>query len=153
MNKSVRHKKIIEIIRSGAIETQEQLAAELGRMGIGVTQATVSRDIKELGLVKIPSGDSTVYALPGRMPVPAHDSRLKRLFAESVQKVDYSENLIIIKTMPGEAQGVASAIDQSGLEGVIGTVAGDDTILVVVKPKGVTEGVMKRFQEMAGGYD
>ncbi len=152
MVKLARQKKIIEIIRSGPVETQDQLVRELNRAGFSVTQATVSRDIKELGLVKVPgNGSLPRYALPERSPAPSREDRLKRLFADSVQGMDCSENLVVVKTLPGEAQGVASAIDQAQWPNVIGTVAGDDTILVVVKPKNAAEEILERFKRLAGG--
>lgn len=152
MAKLIRQKKIIEIISSRPVETQEQLAGELNRAGFAVTQATVSRDIKELGLVKAPGEKNTsIYALPGRGPAPGGEERLKRHFLNSVQGVDNSENIIVIKTLPGDAQGVASAIDQARWSKIIGTVAGDDTILVVVKPKSAVEDILRRFRELSGG--
>ncbi|MFZ5633664.1 MAG: arginine repressor [Bacillota bacterium] len=147
-----RHKKIIEIIKSRPVETQDQLARELHLAGFAVTQATVSRDIKELGLVKVPGENNlSYYGLPDRGAARGREARLKRLFISSVQEIDHSENLIVVKTLPGEAQGVASAIDQSGWEGIIGTVAGDDTILVVTRPKSAVKGILKRFEELIGG--
>lgn len=150
--KIFRQKKIAEIVRANRIETQEELAAALRDEGFSVTQATVSRDIKEMGLIKIPGDNNTsYYAVPGRDTVRYSEDRLKRLFINSVQYIDSSENLIIIKTLPGEAQGVASAVDQSGWPEIIGTVAGDDTILVIVKPKSMTAAVHQRFNQLAGG--
>jgi transcriptional regulator of arginine metabolism len=152
MVKLIRQKKIIDIIRDRPVETQSQLAAELTRMGFSVTQATVSRDIKELGLIKVPGEKNTsIYALPDRGAVHKKEDRLRRTFVNSVQWMDRSENLLVIKTLPGEAQGVASAIDQAQWPDIIGTVAGDDTILVVVKPKSAAEEVLDRFRRLAGG--
>lgn len=152
MIKLNRQKKIIEIIRSRPVETQFQLTSQLQREGFAVTQATVSRDIKDLGLVKVPwENQSSVYALPDRGTAQNREDRLRRLFISSVQGIDSSENLIIIKTLPGEAQGVASAVDHARLPGVIGTVAGDDTIMIVVKPKSAVEELQRRFRELIGG--
>lgn len=152
MVKLIRQKKIIEIISSGPVETQEQLVRELVGAGFEVTQATVSRDIKDLGLVKKPlNGGRTRYSLP-ESPAPQNrEDRLKRLFAGSVQWLDRSENLLVVKTLPGEAQGVASAIDQSRWPEIIGTVAGDDTILVVVKPSSAAKDVLERMRKLTGG--
>ena len=150
--KVYRQKKIAELIRGRSIETQEDLAAALRAAGFSVTQATVSRDIKDMELVKVPGeNNSSYYAMPGRETVRHSGDRMKRLFAGSVQFIDSSENLIIIKTLPGEAQGVASAIDHAGWPEIIGTVAGDDTIMVVIKPKSMTAVVQKRFHHLAGG--
>jgi len=132
-----RQQLIMEIINEIPIVTQEDLADALRAKGIHATQATISRDIKELQLVKTPvGGDSYRYAKPqGGQPDPARIyDRLRRLFQEAVVKYDFSGNLVVIHTLPGAAQGVASALDQSGWREIIGTVAGDDAILVVVKP-------------------
>jgi len=147
-----RQKKIREIISQKQIQTQTELAAALRSAGFKVTQATVSRDIKELGLIKAPAEKNTVrYTLPGTFAPAQSDNRLKRLFKDSVISVDYSENLIVIKTLPGEAQGVASAVDRAGWPEIIGTVAGDDTILAIVKPKRYLPVLLKRFNQMVKG--
>lgn len=150
--KEYRQRKIVEIIKNSNVETQEELAADLREAGFSVTQATVSRDIKELGLIKVPVDNNvSKYNMPAGAYAQRNDARLRRLFISSVQGIDHSENLIVIKTLPGEAQGVASAIDHAGWQEVIGTVAGDDTILIIVKPKKMTAAVIKRFQEITGG--
>ena len=150
--KARRQLKILEIIRRQRIGTQDELSGELKKSGYKVTQATVSRDIKELGSVKIPfENNEFYYAHPGENRLPRSGERLKRVFLDSVIGFDASENLIIIKTNPGGAQGVASAIDQAGWDEIIGTVGGDDTILVVVKPKGAADAVLKRFGDLLGG--
>lgn len=146
-----RQMKILELINSQPIETQEELAELLSKNGFEVTQATVSRDIKELRLVKVPSGqDRYRYALPPELPKGAIEPRLRRIFRESVISMDSSENLIVIKALPGSAQAVGSAIDNLDWEDIIGTVAGDDTILVVVKHKEKVPGVLKGFEELMG---
>ncbi|MDK2889327.1 MAG: transcriptional regulator of arginine metabolism [Thermoanaerobacter sp.] len=150
--KARRQRKILEIIRRELVETQEDLAAALKKSGFEVTQATISRDIKELGLIKIPAENNLFrYALPGQPPAYRSEERLRRLFRDSVVGMDLSENLIVIKTHPGGAQAVASAIDQAGWQEIIGTVGGDDTILVVIKPKRATAAVLKRFEELNRG--
>ncbi|NMA54633.1 MAG: arginine repressor [Firmicutes bacterium] len=146
-----RQMKIMELVTSRAIETQEELVALLGQCGFNVTQATVSRDVKELRLIKAPLGEGRYgYALPPDMPGETIDPRLKRIFCESVIRLDYSENLIVIKTLPGSAQGVAYAVDNMDWKEVLGSLAGDDTILVIVKDKDQVLGVMKRFKELLG---
>ncbi|OPX85026.1 MAG: Arginine repressor [Pelotomaculum sp. PtaB.Bin117] len=150
--KARRQRKILEIIQRELIETQEEIAVSLKKCGFEVTQATVSRDIKELGLIKIPYEKNLFkYASPGEHTVQRAADRLKRYFRDSVISLAISENLLVIKTHPGGAQGVASAIDQIGWPEIIGTVGGDDTILVVVKPKQVAETVLKRFEELHRG--
>ncbi|WP_066637534.1 arginine repressor [Desulfolucanica intricata] len=151
--KSRRLKAILDIVSQQVVETQEELVNALQEAGFTVTQATISRDIKELGLIKMP-GENGVprYFVPSKEPLTVRNNeRLKRLLRDSVVKIDASENLIIIKTLPGEAQGVASALDHSGWSEVIGTVGGDDTILVVVKPKKATQTVIDRLEDIAGG--
>lgn len=148
--KTLRQRKILEIIRQRVIATQEELAQALREAGFPATQATVSRDIRELGLVKVPFDQNSFrYAPPGEALPPRRDERLKRLLRTSVQYIDYSENLVVIKTLPGEAQGVASAIDQVAWPEIIGTVAGDDTILAVVKPKKMVLKVLQRLTELS----
>ncbi|SFR02571.1 arginine repressor [Desulfoscipio geothermicus] len=149
--KAWRHKKILETIKDQEISTQEELVSALQKAGFSVTQATISRDIKELGLIKVP-GKSGVsrYTVPGEPLNPRNEDRMKRLFKDSVVSLDSSENLIIIKTLPGEAQGVASTIDHAGWPEIIGTVAGDDTILVVIKPKKMTHTILKKFVALTG---
>lgn len=147
--KAGRHRQIIDIITNKEIETQEDLALELQSRGYKVTQATVSRDIKELGLVKIPAGENKyLYAQPQANRLVNVHQRLKRMFQDSVVSLDYSENLILIRTLPGTAHAVASCIDQIEWKEIIGTVAGDDTIMVIVKPKKAAQKVMEDFNKL-----
>lgn len=151
--KNKRQKLILDIVSQQIIETQDDLVHALHQANVAVTQATVSRDIKELGLIKMP-GENGVqrYAAPTGEPVIVRSNdRLKRLLRDSVVSIDISENLIIIKTLPGEAQGVASAVDYTGWSEVIGTVGGDDTILVVVKPKEAAVNVINRLKDITRG--
>ncbi|MDO7786406.1 arginine repressor [Desulforamulus aquiferis] len=150
--KAQRQGKILEIVRERRIETQEELATALRIEGYDVTQATVSRDIKELSLIKIPGENhSSYYATPDESVLRRGDDRLRRLVRLSLSDINSSENLIIIKTPPGEAQGMASAIDHTHWQEIIGTVAGDDTILIVIKPKEATPSVVQRFLDLARG--
>lgn len=147
-----RQKKIAEIISQKKIQTQKELADSLRLSGFEVTQATVSRDVRELGLIKAPSEKNTVrYTLPGTSAPMQSDNRLKRSFKDSVVSLDHSENLIIIKTLPGEAQGVASAVDQAGWPEIVGTIGGDDTILVIAKLKRYLPILLKRFNQLSRG--
>ncbi len=134
--KAERHRLILSIIAQQPIETQEELVAALRARNLHVTQATVSRDIKELRLAKVamPNGRYR-YALPGSVGDGDEDPmrRLQRAFEEYVHEVDASGNLIVVKTEPGCAPLVAAAIDGLKLGEIIGTIAGDDTILVVVR--------------------
>lgn len=147
--KSKRQRKIRELIEEMVMETQEQLVDELKRQGFEVTQATVSRDIKELGLVKVPAGiNSFRYALPHKLSIGNAYERLQRMFEDAVNAIDYSENLILIRTMPGTAMAVASLLDNLGWKEIIGTVAGDDTILVIAKPKEAVQDIIERLQNL-----
>lgn len=145
-----RQQLILEIIESKPITTQEELAQELRNRGIPTTQATISRDIKELQLVKVPTaGDVYRYARPQQqLELPRSQERLRRLFQDAVVNVDFSENIIVVHTLPGAAQGVASAIDQVGWREIIGTVAGDDTIFVIVKPREIVMQVVERLESL-----
>src|SRR5690554_3138350 len=147
--KASRHRQILDIITNKLVETQEDLALELQKRGYKVTQATVSRDIKELGLVKIPVDENKYrYAQPqANKPINVHQ-RLKRMFQDSVVNIDFSENLILIRTLPGTAHAVASCIDQTEWPEIIGTVAGDDTIMIIVKPKKATVKVIKDLKKL-----
>ena len=147
--KNQRHKKILEIVEVEHIETQEEIAEELRRQGFDVTQATVSRDIKELRLIKVPAGDGTYrYSAPGDRSAVLNADRMKRFFRDSVVYTDSSENLIVIKCLPGTAQAVAALIDSAAWPEVIGTVAGDDTIMAVIKPKSAVGKVMRQLSAL-----
>lgn len=144
--KARRQAKILELIRSHVLETQEDLAEALGREGIPVTQATVSRDIKELQLTKVPSGDGrSRYAMAEDLPPASWDKR-KRIFQESVLGVDFSENLVVIRSLAGTAPGVGSAVDHLQWPEIIGSVAGDDTVLLVIRPTDKTPEVCERIR-------
>jgi transcriptional regulator of arginine metabolism len=125
---------ILDAIRRQTIGTQSELTEYLRAHGISVTQATVSRDIKDLRLVKVATGDGGYrYAVPADRPEEEARVRARRILGEFVTGVDASENLIILKTPPGSAQGVAAALDALRWPDVLGTIAGDDSILVVVR--------------------
>ncbi len=146
-----RQQMVLDIISEQPIMTQSELAMALRTRGIRTTQATISRDIKELQLVKTPVGGTSYrYARPqgGQLEPPKLLERLRRLFQDAVVRYDYSENLIVVHTLPGAAQGVASALDQSGWREIIGTVAGDDTILMVVKPTTAVPELLERFDSL-----
>lgn len=149
MKKAARHARIRDIIGRQAIETQDELAEALRQMHIDVTQATVSRDIKELMLIKVPIGDGRYrYAYPASKDTLFSNKRMERLFQDSVTGMDFSENIIVVKTLPGTANAVASALDHAGWPDILGTVAGDDSILVVVKPKEAAGTVMKKLEAL-----
>ena len=147
--KAIRHARIKDIIENAVIETQEDLAEALREQHIEVTQATVSRDIKELMLIKVPTGDGRYrYAFPMEKNLVFSKNRMSRMFQDSVIGLDYSENIIVVKTLPGTANAVASTLDYAKWPEIIGTVAGDDNILVVVKPKEAVPRIIKKLEMM-----
>lgn len=147
--KAIRHARIKEIIENTIVETQEDLAEALRKQNIEVTQATVSRDIKEMMLIKIPTGDGRYrYAYPIEKNVIFSKSRMARMFQDSVIGLNFSENIIVIKTLPGAANAVASTLDYAKWTEIIGTVAGDDNILVVVKPIDAVAEVLKKLESL-----
>ena len=150
--KVARQAAIARIIGQRAVSSQPQLVELLQSEGLHATQATVSRDLEDLGAVKVrvPGGD-TVYALPELAPQRvAPSEQLRRVMGEWVAEVNSSLNLVVIRTPPGCAHVVASALDRSGLNGVIGTVAGDDTVLVVADEVVGGSGLAEQLRQIAG---
>lgn len=128
-----RQNEIMSLIGEYEIETQEDLSAKLAERGYQVTQATISRDIREMRLVKIAgSGGRYKYAIPHHEP-NALSLKFKNLLTETVIGVDSAGNIAVVKTYAGMAQGAAAAIDAMGHEDIVGSVAGDDTILIVMR--------------------
>ncbi len=147
--KARRQMKILEIIQSTDIETQEELAEALRHEGIDVTQATVSRDIKELKLVKVPSGDGRyAYSQPENQLKNIQTERMLRLFQDCIISMDYSEQLVVINTLAATAQGVAEAIDGLRWPEVLGTLAGERTVFAVVKPSEAAPKVITRLERL-----
>lgn len=147
MKKYTRQSKILELISKSEIETQEELAEGLKAMGIDVTQATISRDIKELRLVKVMSKSGKYkYATIGQSQEGITD-RLNKIFENSVVSIDSAMNIIVIKTIPGAAQICASAIDYMGVEGIVGTLAGDDTVFVAIRKLEDVDYVLQEFKK------
>lgn len=131
--KTKRHAKILEIIRNQNIETQEDLSNELNKAGYRVTQATISRDIRELKLSKVPvAGGKQKYAVLDNMMNNMSD-KFVRVFKEGFISVDRANNMVIIKTVSGMAMAVGAALDDMEFENVLGTIAGDDTIFAVLR--------------------
>ncbi len=132
--KNDRQNQLLQIITEESIETQEQLLERLQARGIKSTQATISRDIKELHLIKAPAGQGRYrYAVSAHRTKLNFADRLRTIFKESVLSIDYAQNLVIIKTMPGLAQGAASALDGMDISEMVGCLAGDDTVMVVMR--------------------
>lgn len=124
MNKNFRQGQILKIIRGREIYTQEELARELAQVGIQTTQVTLSRDMRELSLVKTPEGYRN-------LPAETAGPELVDVVNEYLQDIRMAQNLVVLKTSPGNASSLAVAIDREELEEVVGTIAGDDTILVI----------------------
>ena len=147
-----RHARIVELIRDKAIRSQTELAELLAGEGVQVTQATLSRDLEELGAVKV----SGAYLIPedGKRPLRETSgqgpARLLRLLRELLTGVDASGNIAVLRTPPGAAQFLASALDRSGLTDVVGTIAGDDTILVVARDATGGKALADKLADWAG---
>ncbi|MGE5704555.1 MAG: transcriptional regulator AhrC/ArgR [Clostridia bacterium] len=148
MNKGQRHIRIREIITNHEIETQDELVDRLRDAGFNVTQATVSRDIKELHLVKVPIADGGYkYSLPADQKYnPAQ--KLKRVLTECFISIDYADHFVVIKTMPGYANSVGVLIDNIQWTEVMGTICGDDTILIICRSRDYSKEVSERFLGM-----
>ena len=146
--KMTRHAKIKEIIDKNKVETQEDLAAALRAEGIEVTQATVSRDIKELMLVKVPEANGQYhYAYPKEHNMLLTPGRLERTFQDSIIGIRVSQCMVVIRTLPGTAQAVAYAVDYMKWEEVLGTIAGDDTVFVAMENAEGVKAFLKRFKD------
>ncbi|WP_460962602.1 arginine repressor [Parasphingorhabdus pacifica] len=152
-----RQARIIELVASMAVRSQTELARLLAGDGIEVTQATLSRDLDELGAVKLrgPDGGAAVYVVPEDgspvRGVQGGTSRLSRLLGELLVSADGSGNLTVLRTPPGAAQFLASAIDRAALLEVVGTIAGDDTLMVIAREPLTGLDLAERFSTMAAG--
>ena len=152
--KAARHGLITALVRAGSVRSQPELLAQLAENGVAATQATLSRDLEELGAVKLRGvdGGPGVYVIPedgAPRPVPGGTLRLDRLLNELLVSYDASGNLAVLRTPPGAAQFLASAIDRASLPDVVGTIAGDDTIVVVAREPLTGADLGRRFAESA----
>jgi len=138
MSKSFRQGQILKLIRSKSISTQDELAQELKKIGIAATQVTLSRDIRELGLAKTPEGYRQISKSEAG---PA----LATLAAEFLLDVRLAQNIVVLKTSPGHANSVAVALDDAEWREVVGTLAGDDTIVVIAPDNSTAESVRRKF--------
>ncbi|WP_304634509.1 arginine repressor, partial [uncultured Oscillibacter sp.] len=129
-----RQAMILEIIAQENIETQEQLLTRLQARGLRCTQATISRDIKQLHLVKEPAGQGVYkYAVSGNRTTLNVAAKLRTIFRECIVSIDYAQNIVVVKTMPGLANGACSALDNMDMNDIVGSLAGDDTALLVMR--------------------
>ncbi|WP_340673812.1 transcriptional regulator AhrC/ArgR [Brevibacillus agri] len=148
MNKGQRHIRIRDIISNQEVETQDELVERLRAAGFNVTQATVSRDIKELHLVKVPLPDGRYkYSMPAEQKFNPLQ-KLKRMLVDSFVSMDQADHFIVLKTLSGHANAVAELIDNLPWEEIMGTISGDNTILIICRSKENTAEVTKRFMEM-----
>jgi len=145
MSKLARQNRILEIVQEEPLASQDELRLRLSRLGFKVTQATLSRDIHDLGLVKTPEG----YMAPaGETAADASAPRIARLLREFVIQVRGAQNLLVLKTTPGSAQPVAAGIDGENWPEIVGTVAGDDTILVICPDRKAARKLAVRLEEL-----
>jgi transcriptional regulator of arginine metabolism len=144
MSKLTRQQLILQLIENGKVANQEDLRRALARQGQQVTQATLSRDIHELGIVKTGNG----YSLPTQAAGEAGLPSSERLVREFVLSVREAQNQLVLKTSVGSAQPVAAALDAEGWEEMLGSIAGDDTILIICENKHHAERVANRIREM-----
>lgn len=143
-----RHEAIIDLVNNQDINTQEELMENLQKQGFKVTQATVSRDIKELRIFKALGKDGKYrYSTGGRNALDK-TSGFESLFASSVEEVDSAENIVVIKTMTGMAQAVCMSLDNIDFENIVGTIAGDDTIFVLCRNLKATEKMLNKFRKL-----
>lgn len=148
MSKGRRHLKIREVIGNKEIETQDELVDYLKNQGFNVTQATVSRDIKELHLVKVPLPDGRYkYSLPADQRFNPLQ-KLKRALTDSFVSIDYTEHFLVLKTLPGNAQAIGALIDNLDWEEIMGCICGDDTCLIICRSSENAEDINERFINM-----
>jgi transcriptional regulator of arginine metabolism len=146
VDRAKRRKLLLELLEGGLEATQEEIVERLASAGVRATQATISRDLDDIGAMRKHDNGKIVYGLPERNGPPTGFG--KRVFAELVRDIATSANLVVVRTYPGMAPTVAAVLDQAGLPGVLGTVAGDDTVLVVADERAGGKRVAKRIGEL-----
>lgn len=149
--KKNRHGKVIEIIEKYEVETQEELANYLKEAGYQVTQATVSRDIRELKLTKVPTGKGKQKYVVLKQEDTHLGDKYIRVLQDGFISMDMAQNLLVIRTVAGMAMAVAAAIDALKFKEVVGTIAGDDTIMVANRTVEDTENLMEKIRELIAG--
>jgi transcriptional regulator of arginine metabolism len=160
LTKTARHQRIVELLGRRAVRSQSELADLLAREGVSVTQATLSRDLVEMGALKVRDASGLVYAVPGEggdrtlraaLTQEVLDARLARLCAELLVTAEASANLVVLRTPPGAAQFLASAVDHAALAEILGTIAGDDTVLVITRAPDGGAALAERLVAQASG--
>ena len=150
--KQTRQRAIRDLVETRAIRTQQELAAALHGRGFRTTQATISRDVRELGLAKSGRGGTSIYVLPQRL-VDAEatgEDRLRRLLGSLPIELREAGLLLVIRTVPGSAHAIAAALDRARWDDLEGSIAGDDTVFVAVADRGALRRVRDRVRELAG---
>lgn len=147
--KSKRHAKILELIKKYDIETQEELSELLLKEGYSVTQATVSRDIRQLHLTKVSQGGRQRYAALTGSDADMEE-KYARVFRDGFLSMEMAQNILVVKTVSGMAMAVAAALDHMNCHEIVGSIAGDDTIMCALRSTEDTESVMERLQKIAG---
>lgn len=146
--KVCRHAKIIELIQKYDIETQEELAEHLNATGFQVTQATVSRDIRDLKLTKVPTKTGRQKYIVLQTPEEDLIEKYKRVLKDGYLSMDMAQNILVIKTVPGMAMAVAASVDSMKWHEVVGCIAGDDTIMCAIRSQDETAGVMEKISKI-----
>ena len=146
--KKKRQAVILELIKNNDIETQEELARMLSQEGFTTTQGTISRDIRELKLTKISGSDKKQKYAPLVMDNPQVSDKYKRVLSEGIVSMDYAQNILVIKTVSGMAMACAAALDSISINGILGSIAGDDTIMCVVKEADMVDTVISSINEI-----
>ena len=149
--RSQRLHALAELLRSGGVASQEEATERLRAAGFKVTQATVSRDLDQLGALKVKRGGALVYALPDQLGgADWSTSRLERIVAEWVISAETAGQMLVLKTPPASAHLVASAVDQAQMPEIAGTIAGDDTLFLALRDGTVPHNILARFRKMIG---
>ncbi len=147
--KNARQEEVIKIIQSMDVETQDQLLEELRARGFSTTQATISRDIKELRMVKELTGKGSYrYTISERKPSGTIDTRLRNIFKEGVVSADLAQNIVVVRTMPGLASAACAALDSMDIEGMVGSLAGDDTGILIMRDNSCAQEFMSEIHKL-----
>lgn len=148
MMKTVRQNKLLELINNNDIYTQEELADLLLKNGVNATQATISRDLRELNITKMSDGNNQQkYVAVQNIKAEFNDKHLK-VFKAGYISMDYAENIVVIRTSSGMAMAVAASVDALGMDEIVGSIAGDDTIMCVIRHKEKVFEVMERLKKL-----
>lgn len=150
MKKTARHNKIIELISSNEIETQSELAERLNEEGFKATQATVSRDIKELRLEKRSNGGKSCYYFPENKIIS--QNKYLRVLADGFERAEPAGNIVVIKTASGMAMAVAAALDALNIDEIVGTIAGDDTIMCATRSEDDSMRMVKKIRKLVRDF-